>query len=158
MTAQALDPARLAAVISPLRRALLTATREAGGLPDIPDAQIQVIRALPDGTTRTPSELADELHLDRSTISNLLAAMQRAKLVERAPDPNDGRRSLVTTSARARELFAAFDRSSADLLGAALDTLDPTDRDVIAAAQPALERLLDALLTVSVPGDAPHRS
>ena len=46
---RALDPARLAAVISPLRRDLLAGARAAEHLPDIPDAQIEVIRALPRG-------------------------------------------------------------------------------------------------------------
>jgi len=62
------DAARLAAVISPLRRALLAAAREQEGLPDIPDAQIEIIRALPRGTVAAPGELAETLGLGRSTI------------------------------------------------------------------------------------------
>lgn len=147
-----LDPARLAGILSPLRRALLTASRAAHDLPDIPDAQIQVIRALPAGESRAPSDLADELRLDRSTISNLLASMQRSGLIERRPDPSDGRRALVSTSARARSIFASFDAASARILGEALGVLDPTDRMAVAAAVPALERLLSAL--IADPGSA----
>lgn len=44
-----LDAARLAAVISPLRRALLAATRAEARLPELSDSQIDVIRALHEG-------------------------------------------------------------------------------------------------------------
>ncbi|WP_336662666.1 MarR family winged helix-turn-helix transcriptional regulator [Leucobacter sp. USHLN154] len=145
------DSARLAGVISPLRRALLSAARAAGDLPEIPDSQIQVIRALPSGTALAPSDLAEALHLDRSTVSNLLASMQRAGLVERRPDEADGRRVLVTTSERARALFTAYDRASTRILGESLETLAGDDLTSIAAALPALERLLGALLSAHDP-------
>ena len=139
------DPARLAGIVSPLRRALLAATRAASDLPDLPESQIQVIRALPEGAALAPSEIAELLYLDRSTISNLLAAMQRAGLIDRQPDAADGRRVLVSASARARALFAAYDRSSADLMARALSALSEADQGDLARATPALERLLDAL-------------
>lgn len=142
----AVDPARLAGVISPLRRALLAAARAAGDLPEIPDSQIQIIRALPDGVALAPSDLADALRLDRSTVSNVLAAMRRAGLIERRPDAADGRRVLVSTSERARALFAAYDRASTRILGASLAALPAQDARAIETALPALERLLDALL------------
>ena len=44
---------RLSGLISPLRRGLLRAARTAEHLPDIPDAQIEVLRALPTGTVRS---------------------------------------------------------------------------------------------------------
>ena len=140
------DPARLSGVISPLRRALLTAARAAGDLPEIPDSQIQVIRALPHGTALAPSDLAESLHLDRSTVSNLLASMQRAALIERRPDEADGRRVLVSTSERARELFSEYDRASTRILDDALATLSQRELQSIESALPALERLLEALV------------
>lgn len=139
------DPARLATVISPLRRALLTASRAAYELPDLPDSHIQVIRALQDAPERTPSELADDLRLDRSTVSNLLAAMERSELIERRPSPADKRRVLVSASPRALELFTAFDRASSVIIAGAVARLDPADRHALASALPALERLAHAL-------------
>lgn len=149
---------RLAAVISPLRRTLLTAARERGGLPDIPDAQIEVVRALlappgdgagrgadPRPAGRGPAELAQALHLSRPTISNLLGAMEADGLVERRRADGDGRRVVVVASARATELFHRFDEAAADILQEALKLLDPADRAAVAAAVPALEALTDAL-------------
>ncbi|MEJ6490555.1 MarR family transcriptional regulator [Leucobacter sp. USCH14] len=154
--ADPVDPARLAGVISPLRRALLTAARAAGDLPEIPDSQIQVIRALPDGAALAPSDLAEALHLERSTVSNLLASMQRAGLIERRPDAADGRRVLISTSERARALFSEYDLASTRILGDALTTLPPRDLHSIESALPALERLLVALLSERQPEHPVH--
>jgi DNA-binding MarR family transcriptional regulator len=139
------DPARLAAVISPLRRTLLAAARRAEDLPEIPDAQIQIIRALPQGAIATPGELAERLDLSRPTVSNLLRAMDSAGLVTRNPSTDDRRRVLVSVTAKALDLFERFDRAGAALVADAAATLPAADRRALAAALPALERLRDAI-------------
>lgn len=148
MSAAAFDHGRLAAVVSPLRRTLLVAARERGDLPDIPDAQIEVVRALllSDGSVEPgPAELADALQLSRPTVSNLLRVMEADGLVERRRAAGDGRRVVVVASARAIDLFRRFDQASGEILGEALDLLDPSDRVAVSAAVPALERLVAAL-------------
>ncbi len=139
------DPARLAAVISPLRRTLLAAARRAERLPEIPDAQIEIIRALPRGTATTPGELAERLNLSRPTVSNLLRAMDVAGLVTRAPHAGDRRQVQVCVSAKALDLFERFDLAGAALVADAAATMPAADRRALAAALPALERLRDAI-------------
>ncbi|WP_295126842.1 helix-turn-helix domain-containing protein [uncultured Leifsonia sp.] len=140
-----LDSRRLAALISPIRRNLLALTRETEGLPDVPDSQVEVLRALPRGTVSTPSELARRLGLRKSTMSNLLTAMEAAGLVVRRPSPDDRRRVEVLASAHALSIFESFDAASALLLAEAAATLHADDLAALAAAVPALERLRDAL-------------
>ncbi|GIE78349.1 MarR family transcriptional regulator [Actinoplanes philippinensis] len=140
-----LDAARLASVISPLRRTLLAAARDAEDLPEIPDAQIEIIRALPRDTASSPGELAGRLGLSRPTVSNLLTAMEADGLVERRPRPGDRRHVEVHVTAKALDLFTRFDRAGGDLVAAAAGTLTDDDRAVLAAALPVLERLRDAL-------------
>lgn len=141
-----LDATRLAAIVSPLRRALLAAARERESLPEIPDAQIEVIRALPRGTVASPSGLAETLGLGRSTISNLLASMERAGLVTREPRTDDRRQVDVAASTEALGYFDRFDRASAAIVAEATAALAPDDRTALEAAVPALERLRDALI------------
>jgi DNA-binding MarR family transcriptional regulator len=155
MSTGAFEPARLAAVISPLRRALLSATRSAADLPDIPDAQIDLIRALPRGTSASPGELAERLRLDRSTVSNLLAAAERGGLVLRTPADGDRRRVVVTASDRALTLFETFDRASAALLREAAAGLTETEAATLAEATPVLERLLAVLTDGAEPNHPP---
>jgi DNA-binding MarR family transcriptional regulator len=137
--------AGLGRVISPLRRSLLRVARTAERLPEVPDAQIEVLRALPAGTDRSPGELAETLGLSRPTVSNLLRDMERADLVARRTHPDDGRRVLVAASDHALDLLVRFDRASLATLAAALDRLEPADRDALAAALGALERLRDVI-------------
>jgi len=140
-----LDPARLAAVISPLRRVLLASARAVEHLPEIPDAQIEVIRLLPRGVVSSPGDLAERLGVSRSTVSNLLSAMESSGLVARRAAGHDRRRVEVLASARALALFERFDEASATLVAEAAASLSDVDRDALAAAIPALERLRDAL-------------
>lgn len=140
-----IDATRLTAVISPLRRALLSAARSAEHLPEIPDAQVEVIRALPAGAILSPGELASALGMNRSTISNLLAAMERADLVSRNRRDDDRRSIDVQATPRALDLFSRFDRASVALLDSAVSTLSSADQRALADVTPALERLLDAL-------------
>lgn len=140
------DAGRLAAVISPLRRALLAAAREREGLPDIPDAQVEVIRALPRGTVASPSGLADTLGLGRSTVSNLLAVMERSGLVARRPRTDDRRQVDVVASAEALGYFERFDRASAAIVADAAASLSPEELAALDAAVPVLERLRDVLV------------
>jgi hypothetical protein len=113
-----LDAARLASVISPLRRTLLAAARATEHLPEIPDAQI---------------------------VSNLLTTMEANGLVERRPRPGNHRHIEVLATPKAHDLFDRFDLASGDLVARAAATLPAADRAALAAAVPALERLRDAL-------------
>lgn len=140
-----LDAGRLAAVISPLRRALLSATRAAAALPELSEAQIDVLRTLPRGTAKGPAEIAARLRLGRPTVSNLLGSMESDGLVERAPDPADGRRVVVTASPRALDLFERFDSASSRLVIEASARLSAAERGALSEALPALERLCAVL-------------
>jgi DNA-binding MarR family transcriptional regulator len=142
----AVDAVRLAAVISPLRRSLLAAARRAHRLPEIPDSQVEILRALPRGTAASPGELAERLGLSRPAVSNLLSAMEDRGLIARRPRGADRRQVEVAATERALGLFERFDRASAALVDGATDRLSPQDRAALAAAVPALERLRDALL------------
>ena len=139
------DTRRLAALISPLRRNLLALSRETAGLPDVPDSQVEVLRALPRGTVSTPGALARRLGLRKSTMSNLLTAMEAAGLVVRRPSPDDRRRVEGLASPHALSIFDRFDATSALLLEQAAANLPADDLAALSAAIPALERLGDAL-------------
>src|SRR3954468_21283296 len=46
----------------------------------------------------TPSELAARERIQRPTATRVLARLEEAGLVQRTPDPQDGRSSLLTTT------------------------------------------------------------
>ncbi|GAA2614839.1 MarR family winged helix-turn-helix transcriptional regulator [Streptomyces axinellae] len=140
------DPAALefSRLLGPLRRAVLRASRSAADLPDLPEAQIELLRVLADGPL-APREAAARLRVAASTVSNLVKAMRAAGLVERTADPHDARTVLLTATRAAHDLLGRYDRASARVLARTLDGLPPADREAFHAALPALARLTDRL-------------
>ncbi|MEW1958705.1 MarR family transcriptional regulator [Kineococcus sp. NPDC059986] len=134
---------RLGPLLGPLRRTVLRRSRDLAALPDLPEAQVELLRVLADDGPQSPSGLADRLHLARPTISNLLRTMTSAGLVDRSPGA--GRAVAVSATGHALELLRRYDAASARTLERALGHLDAGDRAALAAALPALDRLLAAL-------------
>jgi DNA-binding MarR family transcriptional regulator len=131
-------------LVGPLRRALLR-TRLRENVPDIPEAQIEVLRALDGAGPMTPKELAGRLRVAPSTISNLLRTMAAAGLVRRTPSAVDLRIVDVTLTPKARGLLGRYDRVSEAAMQDAFGRLTAPDRRALERAVPALRALLQAL-------------
>lgn len=69
------------------------------------DVLLQLARA-PDGQLR-PTELAEQVLLTRSGITRLLARLERQKLIERRPCPEDGRVTYAAITAKGSAQFEA---------------------------------------------------
>jgi DNA-binding MarR family transcriptional regulator len=80
----------------------------------------------------TPSELAEIERVKRPTATRVLRVLSDAGLVDRAPDPDDGRSALVSVNAAGRDRLrrlrgrknAYLARRMRDLLGSDLETLE----------------------------------
>src|SRR5690348_11070322 len=95
----------LSRLLGPLRRAVLRSARSAGNLPDLPDAQIELLRVLAACPGATPRAVATQLRMAPSTVSNLVKTMTASGLVERRPSPHDLRTVGLTATAAALELL-----------------------------------------------------
>jgi DNA-binding MarR family transcriptional regulator len=138
--------AGLSRVLGPLRRAVLRATRAAEDLPDLPDAYIEILRAVADRPAITPRAIADQLGLARPTVSNQLQAMKRDGLVSLDRSDTDARVVHVTATDFATGLLSRYDTASRQILSAALSQLSTKEQAAVTAAVPALSRL-QAILT-----------
>ncbi|MEK0098942.1 MarR family transcriptional regulator, partial [Streptomyces sp. A475] len=107
-------------LLGPLRRAVIRATRTAENLPDLPEAQIELLRVLADGPL-TPRQAADRLRVAPSTVSNLVKAMRPAGLVERTTHPDEGRTALLTATDHSADLLARYDRARARAITQGID-------------------------------------
>ncbi len=136
---------RLGSELGPFPRRLMNASRSAADLPDLPDAQVEVLRRLETTGWATPTALGRGLGLARSTISNLVLAMERDGLVDRRLAKGDGRSTEVGLTDHARDLLRTFDRSAEGVLVGALRSLTADERRAIARALPALEALHAAI-------------
>jgi DNA-binding MarR family transcriptional regulator len=133
-------------LIGPLRRAVLR-TRHAEGLPDLPEAQIELLRALQEAGTTTPREVAKQLHIAPSTVSNLVRTMIPSGLVERTPSATDLRNVHLALSPKARDMLDRYDRVSTAALRAAMNRLTLQRRNALERALPAFADLIVALAT-----------
>ncbi|WP_380158366.1 MarR family winged helix-turn-helix transcriptional regulator [Kineococcus sp. R86509] len=137
--------AGLSVLLGPLRRRVLRRSRELADLPDLPEAQVELLRVLTDRGPLTPSQLAETLHLARSTISNLLRVTGVAGLTERSSAGGDLRVVNVSATGSARSLLARYDRASATTLATAANRLSPQDQAALPGVVAVLGRLLAAL-------------
>jgi len=90
----------------------------------------------------TPSELAARERIQRPTATRILARLEEAGLVSRAPDPADRRSSLVSATADGRALLEESRTRKDAFLSARLEQLPAEDHATLARAAALLERML----------------
>ncbi len=87
----------------------------------------------------TVGELADRLGLTMSTVSGVLADLDRAGLVERRPDPADRRRTIVEVAPAQAGLIGQWLDGAAMPLARVLNQLTPAEQEVFVKAMNLLE-------------------
>jgi DNA-binding MarR family transcriptional regulator len=92
------------------------------------------------------SDLARAEQISPQSMSATLAALETKACIARTPDPADGRRALVTMTARGRTaLRHRRDERTAGLAKALADRLDPAELDTLRRAVPLIERVAQGL-------------
>ena len=92
----------------------------------------------------TPSEVAAVERIQRPTATRVLARLEEAGLVQRTPDPQDRRSSLLTATTAGRELLAELRTRKTAFLAERLEGLSPDERATLDRAADILERMLAA--------------
>ncbi|UDY34229.1 MarR family winged helix-turn-helix transcriptional regulator [Dermatobacter hominis] len=91
----------------------------------------------------TLGALAEVERVAPPTISRVVAKLESDGLVERRTDPTDGRIVRVVVTDSGADMLAAARSRKVAWLGEHLSQLSPEDRDAVAAAIGALERLVE---------------
>jgi DNA-binding MarR family transcriptional regulator len=123
------------AIVRTARRLRQEAATEATGLTPTSTAALATIER---HGPLTPSELAKIERVKRPTVTRTLGCLEREGLVERTPDPTDGRSALVAINAAGRERLRR-------LRGRKNAYLAKRMRDLPAADIEALERAAEIL-------------
>jgi DNA-binding MarR family transcriptional regulator len=100
-----------------------------------------VLANLRDTGARRITDLAAAESVAQPTMTTLVVRMERDGLVQRASDPADRRGVLVSITDEGLATLRRYSDARAEVLGARLSQLDAADREAIAAALPALDRL-----------------
>ena len=131
--------AEVRGVVGRLRRRL----REVAADDGLSPSQVAVFNRLGKEGDSSASVLAVAEGVRPQSMAAILGALDAAGLIERRPDPEDGRRQLITLSAAGRERAAGDRQARAEWLARRLheDFTEPERQTLIAAAA-LLERLV----------------
>ncbi|MGI5353060.1 MarR family winged helix-turn-helix transcriptional regulator [Streptomyces sp. CA-250714] len=99
-----------------------------------------VLASLQEYGPASQAELSRRSGIYRSDMVSVLNELAERDLVERAPDPDDRRRNIITISARGRRQLRLLDKVLDDLHDELLAPLSPAERDQLVRL---LTRLLD---------------
>jgi DNA-binding MarR family transcriptional regulator len=91
----------------------------------------------------TPSELAEIERIKRPTATRILRGLVEAGLVDRTPDPADGRSALVSVNAAGRERLRRMRGRKNAYLARRMRDLSDDDRRALERAAEVLERILE---------------
>jgi DNA-binding MarR family transcriptional regulator len=91
----------------------------------------------------TPSELADIERIKRPSATRILRGLEEQGLVERTPDPKDGRSALISITGEGRERLRRLRKRKNAYLARRMRDLDPGDVKSLERAAEVLERLLE---------------
>jgi len=134
-------------IVRTARRLRQEAAAEATGLTPTSTAALATIER---HGPLTPSELARLERVRRPTVTRTLGCLEREGLVERTPDPADGRSSLVSVNAAGRERLRRLRGRKNAYLARRMRDMPAEDIGVLERAAEILEGMLES-------DDAPAR-
>jgi DNA-binding MarR family transcriptional regulator len=138
--------AEVMAVVGALRRLTRRRLRaEPSSPPPLLGTQLELLRLVEAEQGIGIAAAARALHLAGNSVSTTVNQLVQAGWLHREVDPVDRRAARLRLTDRAHERLASWRTARGELLGAALDRLPENDRDAVAAALPALRRLLTEL-------------
>jgi DNA-binding MarR family transcriptional regulator len=126
--------------VSRLRRRLREVETDSG----LTSSQTAVFTRLAKEGDSTASVLAAAEGVRPQSMAAILAALAERGLIERRPDPEDGRRALITLSAAGRERAAGDVAARREWLARRLqEDFTEQERQALIAAAALLERLVE---------------
>jgi DNA-binding MarR family transcriptional regulator len=111
------------------------------GLDPLPASELEVMRLLVRAPELSVGEVARELGLQPSNASAAIRALVVRGLLERRPDPRDGRISRLAPTAQAQAIRRQREAAWGELLRARLGHLPPEAVDALIAAADPLQAL-----------------
>ncbi|MGH2962817.1 MAG: MarR family transcriptional regulator [Solirubrobacterales bacterium] len=115
--------------------------QEAGA--DLSPSQVAALATIERHGPLAPSELAERERIKRPSATRILSRLTAAGLIERVPDPADGRSAIVTISPPGRALVRRMRQRKTAYLARRMRDLAAEDVDALARAAEVLERMLE---------------
>lgn len=126
------------AIVRTARRLRQEAAAETSGLTPTSVAALATIER---HGPMTPSEIAEIERVKRPTITRTLGCLEREGLIDRAPDPQDGRSSLVSINGAGRERLRRLRSRKNAYLARRMRGLSDEEVEILERAAEILERM-----------------
>ncbi len=108
-------------------------------------AQLAALVRLSEDGPMTVTALAAAEHVRYQSMAETITALKQPGLLTSGPDPSDGRKTLISVTARGRKLANSVPATREAWLEAAVDTqLSPAERQTLIRAAQLMERLADS--------------
>jgi DNA-binding MarR family transcriptional regulator len=108
-------------------------------------AQLAALARLSDDGPMTVTALAAAEHVRYQSMTETITALKRQGLLTSGPDPSDGRKTLISATARGRKLATSIPATREAWLGAAAEQhLSPAEQLTLIQAAQIMERLADS--------------
>jgi DNA-binding MarR family transcriptional regulator len=132
----------LAAELRVVAGRLIRRLREQADAGDLTSSQKSVLLHLEREGTATVTALARAQDMRPQSMGAIVSALEVSGLVKGAPDPSDGRQTLLSLTDACREMIAAGRAARQDWLFRAIQTnLDRKEQEQLASAIELLKRL-----------------
>ncbi len=135
------SPARLRLAIVRTARRLRQEAAAATG--DLSPTATSALSTIERHGPLTPSELAQIERVKRPTVTRTLTCLSAAGLIERTPDPSDGRSAVVSVNASGRERLRRLRGRKNAYLARRMRGLDEADLATLQRATEILEQMLE---------------
>ncbi|WP_328473101.1 MarR family winged helix-turn-helix transcriptional regulator [Streptomyces sp. NBC_00448] len=137
------DPGEVAAVLLASFSVLLRRVRQVPASGELTMPERSALSHLERSGPTTSSALAREVQITAQAMGTTIGALHARGLVERRPDPDDGRRAVLTVTDAGRQALRDKRSARTELIAQALTSgmFTPAELDQLAAAAALLERL-----------------
>lgn len=113
---------------------------------DLTLSELSVLARLDQSGPLPARLLAEQERVTPQAMSQIVGVLEDRTMITRAPDPEDGRRALLSASEAGRALLAGRRSTKARRLAMALEsTLTSAEQNQLAAVLPLIDRLADGL-------------
>ena len=133
------------AVLGALRRVIRRKLRDSVPAPRLHGTQLELLALVEAQPGIGVAAAARALHLAGNTVSTLVNQLVTEGILVREVDPADRRAARLRLTEHAEARLAGWRRARTELVRTAVDQLPSTDQNALAAALPALRRLLAQL-------------
>jgi DNA-binding MarR family transcriptional regulator len=140
------DLAEVAAALQVSIGAFMRRLRQAPVHDDLTTPELEALSRLDRVGPATPSEQARAAQVSPQAMGVTVSGLERRGLIEKRPDPGDGRRTVVSLTREGRQVLHAKRSARTQQIAKALaDGFTPAELATLLSAAPLIERLTEGI-------------